>query len=115
MDITTKEMQPSAEKMEEYMAQWMMWLNAISAKGQLAKGGNHFSPDGYVLRSGNIRETGPYTVNNESVAGYIIVLAKDINDAVSLAESCPILNGQNTSVEVRETAMPGESEGVESR
>ncbi len=49
---------------------------------------------------------GPYTVNRESVAGYIVIFAKDIDDAVRIARKCPILRGEGTSVEVRETATP---------
>lgn len=106
MDITTEEIQPSQEQMKQYMGQWMEWINYISKKDQLARGGNHLSRNGKVLRSGDIMTDGPYSANSESVAGYIVVLAKDIDDAVRLAKKCPILQGEGTSVEVRETATP---------
>jgi hypothetical protein len=107
MDITTEELQPSWEQLKVYMAQWAKWINDISAKGQLATGGNHLSRSGRVLRPKNMTTNGPYKVNGESVAGYIIDLAKDIEDAVRIAEKCPILRGTGTSVEVRETENPG--------
>ena len=106
MDITTKEAQPSAGQMEKYMEQWMEWINFISNQGQLADGGNHLSPAGKLLKSNNVIEDGPYIAGKESVAGYIIVLAKDMDDAVRLAKKCPILKGEGTSVEVRETDTP---------
>lgn len=106
MDIMTKEVQPSPEQMKLYMTQWMGWIKDISAHGQLAEGGNHLSKSGKVLRSKNVMSEEPYSVNKESVAGYIIILAKDIDDAVSIARKCPILQGEGTSVEVRETATP---------
>ena len=109
MDITTRELQPSPEQMELYMSQWMEWINDISAREQLADGGNHFSYTvGKVIRPNNVITDGPYTAKKESVAGYIIILANDIDDAVIIAKKCPILNGEGTSVEVRETAIPGE-------
>ena len=43
---------------------------------------------------------------NESVTGYIIILAKDIADAVHIAKKCPILQGEGTSVVIRETFTP---------
>ena len=104
MDITTKEAQPSPEQMKLYMTQWMEWINDISAQQQLADGGNHLSPIGKVLRSNNVIADESYTSNKESVAGYIIILAKDIDDAVRIAKKCPILQGEGTSIEVRETA-----------
>lgn len=105
MDITTPEKQPSPEIMQQYMLQWNSWLNEIAANEQLADGGNHFSyTTAKVLRPKNSVSNGPYTMNKESVAGYIIVLADDIEGAVRIAEKCPILNGEGTSVEVREVA-----------
>ena len=107
MDITTPEAQPTPEQMEAYMKDWMEWINDISAHGQLADGGNHLSNAGTVLRSNNRLTKEPYALNNESVSGYIIILAKNVNEAVSVARKCPILMGEGTSVEVRETGTPG--------
>jgi hypothetical protein len=105
MDITTREAQPSQEQMNLYMIQWMEWVNSISSQEQLADGGNHLSNTvGRVIRPKNVITDGPYTVNKESVAGYILILANDIDDAVRIAKNCPILQGEGTSVEVRETA-----------
>lgn len=106
MDITTEEIQPTPEQMKIYMTRWKKWINDISAKGQLATGGNHLSRSGRVLRPQNVMTDGPYTVNGESVAGYIIVLAKDMAGALSIAEKCPILQGTGTSVEIRQTEAP---------
>lgn len=107
MDITTESMRPSQAQMQKYMANWNKWIDSIVAKGELAEGGNHLSRNGAVLKGKNGVTKGPYTANKESVAGYIIILAKDLNEAISIAERCPILQGEGTSVEVRETAIPG--------
>ena len=112
MDITTEEVQPTKEQMEVYMHRWMLWINNISERGQLANGGNHFSREGKLLRSQNVITDGPYTKDKESVTGYIIIHAKNIDDAVSIANDCPILQGEGTSVEVRETATPGTMKDV---
>ena len=106
MDITSKEAQPAPGQMQQYMQDWMAWINEISEKGQLANGGNHFLPAGKLLRPKNKITDGPYTVNKESVAGYIIILARNMKGAILVAEKCPILEGVGTSVEIRETATP---------
>jgi hypothetical protein len=106
MDITTKSAQPTSAQMKVYMTQWMEWINEISAQKQLAEGGNHLEKSGKVLRPKDVITDGPYTVNKESVAGYIIILAKDMDDAVRIASKCPILQGEGTNVEVREIATP---------
>lgn len=104
MDITA---QPTPEQMETYMHDWNQWINSISATGQLADGGNHLSyTEATVLRPNNTKTYGPYRVNKESIAGYIIVEAENLNAAVKIAEKCPILAGEGTSVEVRALAVP---------
>src|SRR5690242_9556339 len=105
LDILTKESQLSQEEMNIYMKQWMDWINWISEKGQLAEGGNHLQYSGKVLRPGKVIQDLPYSSNKESVAGYILVQANDMKEAVKIAEKCPILNGgPQNSVEIRETA-----------
>ncbi len=107
MDLTNKAAQPSKKQMEAYMQQWMSWINEIAGNDQLADGGNHFSGQGRVLKPNNeITET-PHIADNNSITGYIIVLAKNLDEATKIAKKCPILKGQNTSVEIRETATPG--------
>jgi hypothetical protein len=103
MDITTKEAQPTPEQMEIYMVQWTKWTNSIAAKNKLV-GGNHLSVEGTVLRTKGKINDGPYIEKKESVAGYIIINAKNLNDAVKIAAKCPILQGEGTSVEVRQIA-----------
>lgn len=90
------------------MQQWMKWINGIAKNEQLADGGNHFSRQGRVLKPQNQIIDTPYIADNNSVAGYIIILADNIEGATEIAQKCPILNGENTSVEIREVAIPGE-------
>ncbi len=107
MDITTPGAQPTSLQMQAYMKDWMAWINGIAEKGQLASGGNHFSREGRVLQSNREQIESPHISENNSVAGYIIVRAKDLDDATVLARKCPILHGDNTSVEIRELGVPG--------
>jgi hypothetical protein len=107
MDITNQKEQPTKKQMEVYMQQWMAWINEIEKNGQLAEGGNHFSKEGRVLKPNGEIIDKPHTANDISVAGYIIILADSIEEATRIAQKCPILNGENTSVEIREAAQPG--------
>ncbi len=107
MDITNKEAQPTEKQMEGYMQEWMSWINDIAGNEQLAEGGNHLSSQGRVLMPDNLVLEAPHIHNNNSVAGYIIIRAHDLDGATKIAIKCPILKGKNTSVEIRETATPG--------
>jgi hypothetical protein len=107
MDITNKEAQPTNNQMESYMQQWMSWINEIADNDQLADGGNHFSRQGRVLKPNNEIIEAPHIADNNSVAGYIIILADTLDEGTKIAKKCPILKGQNTSVEIREAATSG--------
>ncbi len=82
--------------------------NQIAENKQLADGGNHFSRQERVLKPNNEVVETPHISDNNSVAGYIIVLAKNLDETTKIAKKCPILNGQNTSVEIREIATSGQ-------
>jgi hypothetical protein len=107
MDITNKVAQPTRPRMEVYMQQWMEWIHDIADSDQLADGGNHFSKQRRVLGPNNVITDTPHIADNNSVAGYIIILAENMEDATKIAKKCPILGGQNTTVEIRETGTPG--------
>ena len=104
MDIVSPEAQPTPEQMEIYMDQWQKWIDGIASQNKLAEGGHHLSAEGRVLRPNQKVANGPYTEKKESVAGYILILADSLDEAVQIAKACPILNGEGTSVEVREVA-----------
>ena len=104
LDIPIDGDKPSEEQMKTYMQQWTTWIVTIADKGQLAPGENHFSKSGTVIRSKNQIDEIPIESTNESVAGYILILARDIKDAIKIAEECPVLSSENTSIEIREVA-----------
>lgn len=107
MNLTDPNRQPSPTEMKRYMADWNAWISGMDAADQLADGGDHFAPAGRVLSSGNTVEDGPYKADDLSVAGFILVWAADLDHATEIAAQCPILAGAHTSVEIRETALPG--------
>lgn len=102
MDVCNEDAQPSKMQMKIYMQQWTEWINEIAQNEQLAEGGNHFSRQGRVLKPYHQIDETPYIAENNSIAGYIIILSKNMEEATAIAKKCPILNGQNTSVEIRE-------------
>jgi hypothetical protein len=99
LDLLTKEAQPSPEQMQVYMKMYQDWVGGIAAQNKFL-GGKGLSTEGKVLRSNNVTTDGPFAEIKESVAGFIMIRARDFDEAVSLAKTCPILQGNNT-VEVR--------------
>lgn len=98
-----KDLKPEPDQMALYRKQWQLWIDAISAENKLI-GGNHLSSEALVLQPGSaVPQALPD--NELMIAGYIRILAPNIDDACRIAAGCPILNGNNTRVEIRETAL----------
>ena len=73
----------------------------LEAKGHLKEPGQPLNPDGKVVRGKKRMVTdGPYIEAKELVLGFIIVRARDLEQAVELSTGCPMLEGGG-SVEVR--------------
>jgi hypothetical protein len=109
LDLITKEAQPSPEQMQLYMKMYHDWVGGIAAQNKFA-GGKGLSTEGKVIRSGNAVTDGPYAEVKESIAGFIIVKANNFDEALDLAQSCPILEGDN-SVEVRKVVAVHHNNG----
>jgi hypothetical protein len=97
-DIATVSDQETQERNER----WMDWIDSLEANDHLAEGGNHLNTVGKVLRSKGVITNGPFREEKTSILGYILILASSLDEAVELAKDCPILAGEDTSVEVRE-------------
>jgi hypothetical protein len=100
LDIISKEAQPSPEQLQIYMKQYQDWVGGIAAQNKFV-GGKGLSTEGRVLKPHQVITDGPYVEIKESIAGYIIIRAADLEEAVSLGKDCPILKGEGNSVEVR--------------
>lgn len=91
--------QPTPEQMQASIKQWQDWIGGIAAQGKFVST-NRLSSEGKTLKPNNIIADGPYAEVKEIVGGYIVVKAVSIDDAMKLAEGCPILAIGGT-VEVR--------------
>lgn len=102
LDIITKEAQPSPEQLQVYMKQYQDWVGGIAAQNKFA-GGTGLSMEGKVIKDKVVTD-GPYAEIKESLAGFITVRAASFEEALEMAQACPILAGAGNSVEVRKIA-----------
>ena len=82
---------PTPEQMQASIKQWQDWIGGIAAQGKFVST-NRLGFQGKTLKPNNIIADGPYAEVKEIVGGYILVKATNIDDAIKLAEGCPILN-----------------------
>jgi hypothetical protein len=101
------EQQQSPEAMQAHMQKWMAWMKELTAKGHF-KGGDPLEKTGKVVRGHAKKVTdGPFAEAKDVVGGYLLVQAKDLDQAVELSRGCPIFE-HDGSVEVRAIMrMPG--------
>ncbi|WP_282042786.1 YciI family protein [Winogradskyella flava] len=90
---------PSTKQIQDNIKQWQDWIGGIASNGKLV-GTNRLGFQGKTLKSNKVIIEGPYAELKETVSGYIMVKADDLNQAFEMANGCPILNAGG-SVEVR--------------
>lgn len=97
----TPDVKPSPEQIQESVKQWQDWMGGIAAQGKFV-GTNRLSSAGAkILKSNNIITDGPYAELKEIVGGSLIVKADSFEEAIKLAEGCPIFN-DGGSIELRQ-------------
>jgi hypothetical protein len=89
----------SKEAMENMQA-WMTWMDGLAKKGILV-GGEPLQRTGKQVNGKNkVVTDGPFIEGKETVGGYLIINAKDINEAVEISKGCPIFS-EDGKLEVR--------------
>lgn len=92
-------LKPSPEQIQAMITKYQDWIGGIAAQGKFLST-NRLGFEGKTLKSNNVITDGPYAEIKEIVGGYMLVKANDLNDAMNLAQGCPILT-IGGSVEVR--------------
>jgi hypothetical protein len=81
---------PSPEQMQASIKQWQDWIGGIAAQGKFVNT-NRLGFEGKTLKPNNVITDGPYAEVKEILGGYLILKADTLDEAVALAEGCPIL------------------------
>ena len=75
----------SPEEMQSNMGKWMAWVDKLNQEGRYASG-EALLPGGKLVSASNTVTDGPYTEGKELVGGYFVVNAKDMDEAVKIAQ-----------------------------
>jgi hypothetical protein len=90
----------SPEAMQAHMQKWMHWMGELSKQGKFV-GGEPLQREGKQITGSKMVITdGPFVEAKEVVGGYLIVNAKDMDEAVELSKGCPLFEVDG-KVEVR--------------
>lgn len=97
----------SPEQIEVWMKQTMDWIAGIAAQHKFVMGNGLPMDESRVVWHNNVVTNGPFGEIKETIGGYIIVKADNIDEAVEFAKGSPVLQGDGNSVEVRLIARDG--------
>ena len=96
-----REFMGNPERAQQSMQVWLAWMRGLEEKGHLKNPGQPLGHTGKVVRGKEKAVTdGPYIEVKDLVAGFIIVEARDLAQAVELSRSCPIVVGGG-AIEIR--------------
>lgn len=96
-----REHMDTPERAQKSMEAWLAWMRQLEEKGALKDGGQPLDRGGRVVRgSQRVVTDGPYLEAKDLIVGYIIVEARNIEEATELSLGCPMLEGAG-SVEIR--------------
>jgi hypothetical protein len=89
------------EHAQRSLQTWLAWIRDLEAKGHLKDRGQPLEPAGKVVRGKKrVVTDGPYAEAKDLLLGFIIIEARDLEQAVELSTGCPMLEGGG-SVEIR--------------
>ena len=94
----------SPEQMQEWMKQTMDWIGGIAAQNKFVSGTGLPFEDAKVVDHKKVVTNGPFGALKETIGGLIVVRAASVEEAVSFAKGCPVLQGEGNTVEVRKIA-----------
>ena len=91
----------SPQEIQNVMSRWIAWFDRLTQEGK-AKAGQPLTEKGKIIsgKKGQKVVDGPFAESKESIAGYILLQAATLDEAVKIAKECPGLD-YGISVEVR--------------
>ncbi len=90
----------SDNEMRAIFQKWDEWFGSIAEQGKINNMGIRLSLPGKVLKAGGVITDGPFVEIRERLNGFIVIKADSLEDAITLAHGCPILD-INGTVEIR--------------
>tara|TARA_R110002051_G_scaffold314666_1_gene392000 strand:+ start:63714 stop:64070 length:357 start_codon:yes stop_codon:yes gene_type:complete len=106
-DLTSKNPKPSPDQLKSAMKPYQEWIAGIGAEDQLVGTPKRWDLEGFVIQQGKKEvkiSNGPFGTGNNSIGGLFLIKADTYDEAVKIAEECPIIQ-YGAVVEVR-MAMP---------
>ena len=94
------------ERAQQSLKAWLAWIQRLEANGHMKDRGQPLVPEGRVVKgTKKVVTDGPYAEAKDLVLGFIIIQARDLDEATELSKACPMVDGGG-SVEIRPVGVP---------
>ena len=90
----------SPEGHSKRIQEMMRWVEVLGESGNYL-GGEPLVTIGRYVSKDNVLSDGPFIEAKESISGYIFINAENIDQAVSMAQTCPYVMNDTMVIEVR--------------
>lgn len=93
----------SPEQIQESIKRYSAWAQKLRAEGKLLSAEKLKDNGGMLLnrKNGQVRVDGPFAETKETIGGYFILNAANMNEAIEISRECPALS-EGGMVELRE-------------
>ena len=81
--------QLSEEEFQTEIQDYTKWVEEMAKTGNYVSG-DPLVPEGRYILSDKVQSDGPFIESKEAISGYVIIKATDIDQAVGLAQKCPV-------------------------
>ncbi|KXF81824.1 YciI family protein [Enterovibrio coralii] len=95
------------DEMAAIMGQWQAWMEKLAASDQLVTGGSPLHFSGKRMDPNKVVTDIAAAELKELVSGYSIIRAETMEEALQIANECPIFLSPGVSLEVREVVQMG--------
>ena len=86
----------SPADMQARVQQYRAWAAEL---GERHREGKRLQAEGVLVRNpGTVVTDGPFLEAKEIIAGYVVFMAHDMDDAIAIAQSCPLLEFSDLEV-----------------
>ena len=93
----------SAEEIQQTIQRFSAWAKKLREQGKLIAAEKLKDNEGLLLgaRNGQIIVDGPFAETKETIGGYFVIEAENLDEAVEITKECPALSNGGI-VELRE-------------
>jgi len=101
-----QQLKSSPQLHQQRIQEMTKWSVDLAESGNYI-GGNALKTNGSYIAKDDVLSDGPFIEAKEGVSGYDMILAENINQAVSIAQTCPLVIDGIAVIEVRPVQIPG--------